>query len=41
MTAPANVQLDGVRAESIVRIETWEVAADRDDEGDDARGRDE
>lgn len=35
-----NVRLEGVRAESIVSIETWEVTDDRD-EGDDARWDDE
>jgi hypothetical protein len=34
---PENVELDGVRGESIVTIETWDVTDDRDDGGDDAR----
>lgn len=41
MTLPSNVRLEGVRAESIVSIDTWEVTDDRDDEGDDARDEDE
>ena len=38
MILPKNIRLDGVRAESIVSIETWEVTDDRDKEDDDARG---
>lgn len=36
MTVPANIWLEGVRAESVVSIETWEVNDDRDGEGNDA-----